>query len=118
MALAKQLGCVFHPIQGVTTVHCEVASPVQQSYRDLHLFETTPPADVTFYSGVLGKSYPVDRDSCADSIVQQALQSFDYTKVIETAYADGVRIFIEMGPGASCTRMIGQILGERRHDRR
>ena len=115
LALAMELNCVFHPIQGVTTVHCEVAKPVQKTYRDLHLFETTPPEGVSFYSGAWGRSYAVDSASCADSILQQALQCFDYTKVIETAYADGVRIFIEMGPGASCTRMIDQILGQRAH---
>jgi len=115
LALARELNCVFHPIQGVTTVHCEVARPVEKPYRDLHLFDTTPPEGVSFYSSVWGQSYAVNSASCADSILQQALQSFDYTKVIESAYADGVRIFIEMGPGASCTRMIDQILGQRTH---
>ena len=32
-----------------------------------------------------------------------------------SAYNDGVRIFLEMGPGASCSRMIGQILEDRPH---
>ncbi|MEE8424185.1 MAG: type I polyketide synthase, partial [Elusimicrobiota bacterium] len=39
----------------------------------------------------------------------------DFPKVIEAAYRDGVRVFLEMGPGASCTRMIGEILGNRPH---
>ncbi|MEE8495367.1 MAG: beta-ketoacyl synthase N-terminal-like domain-containing protein [Xanthomonadales bacterium] len=115
LALAQELNCVFHPVQGVTTVHCEVARPVEEAYRELHLFATTPPAGVSFYSGAWGRSYTVNSASCADSILQQALRSFDYTKVIESAYTDGARIFIEMGPGASCTRMIDQILGQRRH---
>jgi 3-hydroxymyristoyl/3-hydroxydecanoyl-(acyl carrier protein) dehydratase len=57
----------------------------------------------------------VTRDSAADSIVEQALQPFDYTKVINAAYADGVRLFVEMGPGNSCTRMIDRILEDRPH---
>ncbi len=35
--------------------------------------------------------------------------------MIEAAYRDGVRLFVEMGPGASCTRMIAAILGDRPH---
>ncbi|MCH8162751.1 MAG: type I polyketide synthase, partial [Proteobacteria bacterium] len=115
LALVTDLNCGLHPLQGVTTVHCEVAEPVKKPYRDLHLFETNPPKEITFYSGVLGKAYKVTRDSAADSIVEQAIQPFDYTKVIQSAYADGVRVFIEMGPGATCSRMIDQILDDKPH---
>jgi PfaB family protein len=111
----KELATHFHPLSGVTTVHCEVAKPVEKSYRDLHIFETTPPEDVTFYSGIRGGAYEVTQDSAADSILDQALAPFDYIKVINSAYEDGVRLFVEMGPGNSCTRMIGQILEGKEH---
>jgi PfaB family protein len=111
----KELSAQYHPLSGVTTVHCEVAKPVEKAYRDLHIFETTPPKDVTFYSGIRGGAYEVTQDSAANSILDQALAPFDYTKVINSAYEDGVRLFIEMGPGGSCTRMIGQILEDKQH---
>jgi PfaB family protein len=111
----KDLAAQYHPLSGVTTVHCEVAKPVEKSYRDLHVFETTPPEGVTFYSGIRGGAYEVTQDSAADSILDQALAPFDYTKVINSAYDDGVRLFIEMGPGGSCTRMIDQILEGKPH---
>jgi len=114
-ALVADLACNFHPIEGVIAVHCEVVQPVARAYRDLHLFHTTPPPGVTFYSGVHGGPYAVTEDSAADSIVGQALRHFDYTRVIDSAWDNGVRIFIEMGPGATCTRMIDRILGERTH---
>ena len=44
--------------------------------------------------------------------MRQAVAPFDFSAVVRRAYADGVRIFVEIGPGASCTRMIGQILAE------
>ena len=113
--LVADLACQFHALEGVSTVHCETAEPVKLAYRKLHLFDTTPPNDVTFYSGIGGGAYTVTRDSAADSIVKQAIQAFDYTRVIESAYADGMRLFVEMGPGKSCTRMIRKILGERPH---
>ncbi|MBT7950483.1 MAG: hypothetical protein HN764_02555 [Gammaproteobacteria bacterium] len=113
--LVKALKCGFHPLEGVTSVHCEVVKPVEEAYRELHLFETSPPEDVAFYSGIAASQYKVTSENAADSIVRQALETFDYTKLINAAYDDGVRVFIEMGPGASCSRMIGQILGEREH---
>ena len=113
--LVIDLKCPFKPIEGITTVHCEIASLVKQAYRDLHLLETTPPTDISFYSGILGRAYDVNRDSAADSITNQAIEPFDYTKVIDTAYDEGIRLFIEMGPGMSCTRMIDTILGDKPH---
>ena len=113
--LVSRLGCRFFPLQGVTTVHCEVAQQVAGPYHDLHLFPTTPPAGITYYSGVKGGPYEVTRKSAAASILGQALHGIDYPAVIESAYQDGVRLFIEMGPGASCSRMIGRILDGRPH---
>lgn len=114
-SLVEKLGCRFFEIQGVTTVHCEVAKPVAQPYHDLHLFKATPPAGVTFYSGAWGRAYEVTTENAAASILAGALEGVDYPKVIEAAYADGARLFLEMGPGASCSRMIGQVLQGRPH---
>ena len=113
--LVARLGCHFFPLQGVTTVHCEVAEAVSGPYHDLHLFATTAPAGITYYSGVKGSSYNVTRESAAASILGQALHGIDYPKTIESAYNDGVRLFLEMGPGGSCSRMIGRILEGRPH---
>ncbi|NJD90017.1 MAG: acyltransferase domain-containing protein, partial [Geobacter sp.] len=109
------LGSSFFPLSGVTTVHCEVAREVAEPYRNLHLFQTEPPAGVTYYSGAEGASFEVSRESAADAILAQALEGINYPAVINAAYNDGFRIFLEMGPGASCSRMIDQILESRPH---
>lgn len=113
--VVKRLDCRWYPIEGVTTVHCDVASPVEKEYHDLHLFPTNAPDGVRYYSGAWGKSYEVNRESAAASIVAQALEGVNFPKVINSAYNDGIRTFIEMGPGATCSRMIPQILGDRPH---
>lgn len=113
--VVKRLGATFIPLRGVTTVHCPVADQVAHRYRELHRFPTTPPEGLRFYSCALGRSYPLDENSVADAILGQALDSVDYPRVVEQLYADGARIFLEMGPGNSCTRMIGRILKDRPH---
>jgi acyl transferase domain-containing protein/3-hydroxymyristoyl/3-hydroxydecanoyl-(acyl carrier protein) dehydratase len=113
--LVAHLAGRFIPLKGVTTVHCEVAGPVRDSYRDLHLFRTHPTGGIRFYSGHRGSTYKLTSAAAADSIIENALYGVDYPKTIESAYRDGVRVFLEMGPGSSCTRMIGEILGDRPH---
>lgn len=111
----RRLKCPWYPVEGVTTVHCDVARPVEKEYHDLHLFPTDPPAGVRYYSGAWGKSYDVSRETAAASVLAQALDGVNYPKVINAAYDDGIRTFLEMGPGASCSRMIPRILGDRPH---
>ncbi len=113
--LVAELGCHFIPLHGVTTVHCEVTKAVSDAYRKLHFFAVTPPPGIDFYSCALGKKYPLTSSNAADVILAQALDTIDYPQVIEQLYADGARIFLEVGPGTSCSRMINSILEDQPH---
>jgi acyl transferase domain-containing protein/3-hydroxymyristoyl/3-hydroxydecanoyl-(acyl carrier protein) dehydratase len=114
-AVVERLGRPFFPLQGVTTVHCHVAREVAAPYRQLHLFPTTPPPGIRFYSGARNASYDLNRESAADSILAQAVEGIDFPATIRQAYDDGIRLFLEMGPGSSCSRMVGRILENRPH---
>ena len=113
-ALVQQLGANFTPFAAPSTVHCEILRQVETAYHALHDMPTTPSA-VDFYSTAWGHSYDLTRESATRAIVAQAVDTIDFPRVIERAYADGVRIFLEIGPGSSCTRMIDEILGDRVH---
>ena len=104
-----------HLLEGVTLAHCDVGRPVEVPYRELHTLPVTLPKNVTIYSGAWGKSYKPTEKLCAESITAGLVGPIDVPRVIETAYRDGVRAFIEVGPGNSCSRMISAILGERPH---
>ncbi|MFI5350249.1 MAG: beta-ketoacyl synthase N-terminal-like domain-containing protein [Elusimicrobiota bacterium] len=109
--LVEGLGCVFLPLQGVSTVHFPAAKLVEKKYRELHLFPTKAPKGLRYYSGAFGEAYEPTRESAADSITTQAIRSVDFAALIKKAHEDGVRTFVELGPQGSCTRMIGKILG-------
>jgi acyl transferase domain-containing protein/3-hydroxymyristoyl/3-hydroxydecanoyl-(acyl carrier protein) dehydratase len=112
--LVERLQTELQTLQGVATVHCPVVDEVADAYRELHLLPTTPLDSVRFYSGAWGKSYAVDQASAADAITAQARQGVDFPATVRQAWEDGARVFIELGPGRSCTRMIRRILdGER-----
>ena len=114
-AVVNALGCSFVELPTVSTVHCEIGRCVETEYRALHDLPTSTPAGITFYSGVWARPYQPDRSTAADAITAQATGRIDFPAVIERAYADGVRVFLEMGPGGSCTRLIDRILGSRPH---
>src|SRR5262249_39238720 len=98
-----------------TIAHCEIVGRVADAYRELHRLPTTPPAGVRFYSGATGQAYFPDTESAAAAIVGHATATLDFPRLIENVYADGVRLFVEVGPGASMSRIIGEVLGDRPH---
>jgi len=110
-AFVEAQGLALHPIEGVTSVHCSVVEEVATAYRDFHKLPTKAPEGIRFYSGASAKPYDVNETSAADAILAQALHGINMPALVERAYEDGARIFIELGPGASCTRMIESILG-------
>ncbi len=113
--VVKMLGCNAVPLDGVVTVHCDALRPVEEAYRQLHLYPTDISATMRFYSCAWGHTYDLTSENAAASILDQARNGFDFTRTIEQAYDDGIRVFVEMGPRASCTRMIGQTLEGRPH---
>jgi len=113
--VAAKLRCRPIAVQNIPTVHFEALREVEDAYRRMHLFDTTPPSGMRFYSCVEGRAHDVNRERAAESITGQALHGFDFTQVIESAYTDGARVFIELGPQASCSRMIHRILDGRPH---
>ncbi|MGV3621521.1 MAG: beta-ketoacyl synthase N-terminal-like domain-containing protein [Archangium sp.] len=102
-------------LEGVPSVHLPMMAPVRDAYRALHVLPATPPKGVRFYSAAWAKPYEVTTDTAADSVTDDAMHGFDFTKVVEQAWNDGVRVFIEAGPQGSCTRMISRILEGKPH---
>ena len=114
-AAIKELKCEAIYLDGVVTVHCDALKPAMDDYRDLHIFPTHQPEGIRFYSCALGRSFKLTAKKAADSILNQALHGFDFTTTVHQAYRDGVRVFLEMGPYSSCTRMIDSILQDKPH---
>ena len=114
-ALIRDLACEAVFLEGIVTVHCDVAMPAKDEYRALHVFPTTAPDNIDFYSCAKARAHELTSENAADAILSQALYGFDFSATIKQAWHDGVRIFLEMGPHNSCTRMIRHILAGRPH---
>ena len=113
--LAAELHQPVTVLTGVTLAHCEVGSAVEEPYCELHTLPVTSVEGITIYSGAWGKDYAPTEQKCARSITAGLLNTIDVPNLIEAAYRDGVRVFIEVGPGNSFVRSIDSILAGRPH---
>ncbi|MBJ93189.1 MAG: beta-ketoacyl synthase [Rickettsiales bacterium] len=94
-------------------VHVPLLNQVADAWLDLHRRPITAQPGIRVYSGGPGGSYLPTSESCAQAILDQSNRCLDFRQVIEAAWRDGVRIFVEHGPQGSCSRWIGDILADR-----
>ncbi len=95
--------------------HCPEVEEVRDAWRSLHRRPTTDVAGVRFYTNATGTWLRPTPDAAADAITGQAIRTLDFRRVVEQAYADGVRVFVEHGPRGLCSGWIRRILGDRDH---
>ncbi|HEX5757486.1 MAG TPA: beta-ketoacyl synthase N-terminal-like domain-containing protein, partial [Arenimonas sp.] len=93
-------------------VHVPELSEVSEAWLQLHRRDTFVPHG-RLYSNAFGGAYTPDRESCARAILEQADRCLDLRPAVLAAWNDGVRIFVEHGPGGAYGRAIRSILGER-----
>jgi acyl transferase domain-containing protein/3-hydroxymyristoyl/3-hydroxydecanoyl-(acyl carrier protein) dehydratase len=96
-------------------MHCPEARPYASMWRTLHHRPTAPVPGVRFYTHATLSSYAVTADAAADALTGQAMNVVNFPALVERAYADGVRVFVEHGPHGGCTKWIDEVLGDRPH---
>ncbi|GAA3978195.1 type I polyketide synthase [Streptomyces marokkonensis] len=95
--------------------HAPELAEIREEWRNLHLRPTAEVPGVRFYSEADRQAYLPTAERAADAITAQGLGTIDFAGTVERAWADGVRIFVEQGPGGLCTGWIKRVLGAREH---
>lgn len=95
--------------------HAPEVTEVRDRWHTLHRRTTAATPGIRFYRGATGEWYHPTEESAADALTELAVSPVDFPAVIERAWHDGVRVFVEHGPGAQCTGWIRRILGDREH---
>ena len=95
-------------------VHVPELDQHRDAWLEAHRRETFEVPGVRFYSGGIDGAYSPEKERCAEAILAQANRCLDFPRMVEQAWADGVRIFLEHGPGGACARWIRDVLGVER----
>ncbi|MBC6435612.1 PfaB family protein [Nostoc sp. HG1] len=96
-------------------LHCE---PMASEYDQLIKLNTSPTQNVSginFYSSANYDLMPLDKESLAHRVSQGFCQRVDFPRLLNQVYEDGARIFIEVGPGNTCSRWIADNLQQKEH---
>lgn len=113
--IAKLPGADVVPLDESVACHTPALKPCRDIWRRLHLRETRAVPGVRFYGNAHGGAYDISSAAVAETLVLQAENTVDFPRTIRRAWDDGVRIFIEHGPRALCSRWISETLTGRPH---
>jgi acyl transferase domain-containing protein/NAD(P)-dependent dehydrogenase (short-subunit alcohol dehydrogenase family) len=102
------------PLSVSGAFHSELMSAAQERFRAA-LDETSfAEGSTPVYANRTSTVYPVGSDEAVrDLLAGQLVSPVDFTQLIENMYEAGVREFVEVGPKAVLTGLIGGILGDR-----
>ncbi|WP_433325367.1 hypothetical protein [Spirillospora sp. CA-294931] len=118
-AAAARVGAVFGefalPLDYELAAHVPDLAGVADRVRRGFTGPVRPVTGTRFYSGVTGRPYAVTPERVAEAMTGLHLHTIDFPALIERAYGDGVRVFVEMGPRRQCTTFIDRILDGRDH---
>ena len=114
-AALEQAGLHTRRLDVTTAFHSPLVSGSCKPFRSFldGLQLGSPKLDV--YSGTRGSPYPDDGDEIRSLLAGQIAEPIQFVALIEAMYEDGVRAFVEVGPGAVLTNLIERILGTRPH---
>ncbi|MEJ3745854.1 SDR family NAD(P)-dependent oxidoreductase [Actinomycetes bacterium KLBMP 9797] len=73
------------------------------------------PPEMTVYGNADGRPYPIEPERVRQRVGAHLASPVLFTDTVEAMYAAGVRTFVEVGPGATLTGLVGRILGDREH---
>ncbi len=95
--------------------HCPEIEAYADEWRELHHRKTNTVPNIRFYSVADYSHYQPTAESAAEALLKMATQRLDFPRLVESAWNDGVRIFLELGPRDSCSRWIKETLGDKEY---
>src|SRR5690606_33853563 len=96
-------------------IHNDAMLSEYEAFYHLHHNPVSTNTDVRFFSAADYAPVTLTSDSVARSMARMICKPVDFPRLVNRAYDAGARVFIELGPGSTCTRWINETLTEREH---
>lgn len=108
-------GTAAVPLETSTAFHTPLVADAVQRMAVLADSVDIGEPTLTVHGNAEGRAWPTAPDEIRRHIAEHIVTPVDFTAVIESMYADGVRTFVEVGPGTVLSGLVDDILGGREH---
>jgi acyl transferase domain-containing protein/acyl carrier protein len=108
-------GIQVQPVNVATAFHSPVVAQATDPFRRALDAVTFGPAACPVYANASAEPYPGDAGAQRDLLAGQIARPVRFVEMIEHMVEGGVDLFVEVGPDAVLTRLVGRILEGRPH---
>jgi len=95
--------------------HSNLVRPAQQALSSLIGVTPWAAATAPVYSNSTGRAHSADPAKVKRQMAEHLVQPVEFVAQLEAMYADGARIFVEIGPKSVLARLASRILQGREH---
>jgi PfaB family protein len=113
--VAERSGVEWFPAPLAAAIHCEAMSSAHDDLVELNRLPVVGTPPVRFYTAARYAPTVLDEETLARNLAHAVCRRMDFPRLVEQAWQDGARVFVELGPGAACSRWVGEILAGRPH---
>ncbi|WP_405625715.1 beta-ketoacyl synthase N-terminal-like domain-containing protein [Streptomyces sp. NBC_01396] len=115
-ALIAELGCPAARSPVNVVMHCPVVDPELDALARMNDYPLGSIGGLELFSAYDYQPLHADRLAESPRRIAHTLRSeIDFPRLVRAAYERGYRYFIEVGPGATCSRWIRDTLGDAPH---
>jgi len=93
--------------------HTQIVGPASEPLRQVIARMHLQPPRIPVISNVTGEFYPSDREAMLDLLARQVASPVQFIRGVQTLYARGARIFVEVGPKRVLAGLASDILREK-----
>jgi|GEM_PF-2836592 len=111
----KKLGCKHYPLGLSLALHSEPTRVEYERIVELYTLPVREKPEVKFYSSSCYLPIPIRSKAIAHSIAKAYCEPVDFPRLVDRAYEDGARLFIEIGSRKFCSNLIEKILKGKDH---
>jgi PfaB family protein len=97
------------------SIHCEPIASEFDAFMRLHDWPVENKPDIPIYTAADYAPLQYDSKSIAKSFAKMLTNPIDFPRLVNLAYEDGARIFIELGAGNNCSKWVEATLKEKPH---
>ncbi len=115
LRVIKKIKCKYYALGLDLAIHAEPTRLEHGRLVDLYNLPSTDVSGIRFYSSSCYRPIPPRSKAVANSIARAFCEPVDFPRLVNQSYADGARIFIELGSRAFCSNLISRILKGRDH---
>jgi PfaB family protein len=115
LRVIRKLKCNYFPAPFRHVIHCEAMSSEYDELVKILQVASQPVPQIDFYSSADYTCIPLNSQAIAHNIAKALCHPLDFPRLIDQVYQDGARVFIEVGPGGTCSRWIRGTLEQKEH---